>query len=420
MNTNKYFRELYFPLYRWACLWPAKFYLLITFFLLTGCYATVGGTLDDSEILVGPEGSYASEIKNPVRAIQRELEVIIPVFDPNIPEDTEEWEEEGIWPELRRVESVNFALEMKKALEETNQLGAIRVTPDQKVTGDIYVIGKINESNGEDVSINIKVISIDGKSWLSKNYKHRVAGYSFANIRNKDKSAYYPVFEEAATDIAELLKSKKSDYLETINQLAEIRFGHSMSDKGFAQFLEFTGNQVKLVRAPSNNDPMLNRLHQYRVEDQFFTDQMQQNYYNFAQKVAPSYSAWQEAAYFEHKAKRQSRKKAMLQALAGLIIGVAAIASDSESSAGKAVKTGAVIASGVLLASSAQSYQEAKFHQDALMELGRSADLEVAPQVIEFEEKTIKLTGDMMEQFNQWRAALKRIYIEERTPDRQL
>ncbi len=420
INADKYFRALFFSSCPISCSRLTGFCLLIAIFLLTGCYATTGGVFDNSTGLVGPEGSSASEKEAPVRAIQKELEVIIPVFDPNIPEDPDEWEKEGIWPELRRVESVNFALEMKQALEETNQLGAVRVTPDRKVTGDIYVVGKINESNGEDVGINIRVISIDGKSWLSKNYSHQVEGYFFTNIRNKDKSAYYPVFEKAAIDIVKALKSKESDYLKTINQLAEVRFGHSMSDDSFAQFLKFRGNQVELVQAPSSDDPMLNRIHQYRVEDQLFTDHMQQNYYDFAQKVGPSYKAWQEAAYSENKARREAKKDAVLKALAGILAIGLAVASDSESSGGEAVKAGAVVAGGALLASSVQSYQEAKFHQEALMELGKSVDVQVTPQVVELEERTIKLTGGMAEQFDQWRAALKRVFAEERTPDRQL
>ncbi len=396
--------------------WVTGYCLLAVILLLTGCNATTGRALNDSAIRVGPQASSAAKEQVPVRAIHKELEVIVPVFDPNIPEDSEE----GIWPELRRVESVRFAIEMKRALEETEQLGAIRVTPDQQVTGDLYVIGRINESNGEDVGINIRVISMDGKTWLSKNYSHRVDGHFFDNLRNKGKSAYYPIFQEAAADIVRQLKSKRSDYLEMVNQLTEVRFGHSMSDDSFAQFLEFRGNQVKLVQAPAGNDPMLKRIHKYRVEDQLFMDRMQQGYDDFAQQVAPSYEAWQEAAYTENKARREARKATLIKAVTGVLAIGLAVASDSDSTGGAVAETSAVLAGGALLAGSVQSYQEAKFHQEALMELGKSVDTQVAPQVIAFEEKNIKLTGDMAQQFDQWRAALKRIYAEEQTPDRQL
>jgi hypothetical protein len=40
--------------------------------------------------------------------------------------------------------------------------------------------------------------------------------------------------------------------------------------------------------------------------------------------------------------------------------------------------------------------------------------------VIEFEKKTVELTGTAKEQFAQWRAFLKQIYAQEATPDKLL
>ena len=396
--------------------------MLAAIFVLSGCYATGGSPFGDSAVAVGPESSSQIMASPPLRAIQKEIEVIIPTFDPNIPDDPDSWEKKGIWPELRRVESVDFALKMKKALEDTEQLGAVRVAPDQQVTGDLYAIGKINESNGEDVGINIKVVGIDGKSWLNKNYEHRVEEYFFNNMRNKDKSPYDPVFEQAAADIVEQLRRQDQNYLKELNQLSEVRFGYSMSDESFEQFLKFRNNRVELVQAPASNDPMFRRIHQYRVEDQLFTDKMQQYYYDFNQKVGSSYQAWQEAAFTAAKAKRKAKGQAALKTLAGILaIGLGAVAaSNNDSDVGKVASVGAIGAGAVLLSSGIQDYKESKFHQDTLTELGKSIDVEVAPQVIEFEEKTIELTGDAAAQFNQWRAALKKIYAEERTPATQL
>ena len=104
-------------------------------------------------------------------------------------------------------------------------------------------------------------------------------------------------------------------------------------------------------------------------------------------------------------------------------IGLGAVAAhnnDDYSFAETVASVGAITAGAVLLSDSAQNYKESDFHHETLMELGRSVDIEVAPQVIEFEEKTIELTGDATAQFNQWRAALKRIYAEEQTPNIQL
>jgi hypothetical protein len=84
---------------------------------------------------------------------------------------------------------------------------------------------------------------------------------------------------------------------------------------------------------------------------------------------------------------------------------------------------GAVVAGvggAAMLSKSFQTSDEAKIHRDALNELGQSVDVEMAPQVVQFEEKTVKLTGDAKEQFGQWREFLKQVYAVERTPETAL
>ena len=73
-----------------------------------------------------------------------------------------------------------------------------------------------------------------------------------------------------------------------------------------------------------------------------------------------------------------------------------------------------------MLKKSFQTSEEAKVYRDALSELGQSIDLEIAPQVIEFEKKTVELTGDAAEQFAQWRNFLKLIYQAQATPEVRL
>ena len=63
---------------------------------------------------------------------------------------------------------------------------------------------------------------------------------------------------------------------------------------------------------------------------------------------------------------------------------------------------------------------EAKMHRDSIKELGESIDAELAPNLIEFENKTIELSGNARQQFIEWRKFLKKMYELEKTPDVQL
>ena len=389
---------------------------------LNGCIATSGGGF-----IIGPRSS--SQILSETEQGQLEssgknIEVAVPVFEPNIPKDSDKWEKEGIWPELRRAESKRFAVKMKRALEATQEFGAVRVVPDQSATGDIYVLGKIEKSNGEDVAIHIKVVGIDGKVWLSKSFKHRVKEAFFQDIRNQGKDPYDPVFEDAAAAITKKLEKQKDEYLNHLNALSEVRFGHSVSEESFAPFLEIKGSKVKLVSAPADDNAMLQRVRKLRVKDQLFIDNLQSHYEAFDAKLETPHAVWQKAAFTEAKAQRAAKKKAVVQALAGILViaagaAVAANSSDSSSGGDIAVIAGTT-AGGLLLLESYNNRKEAKVHHEALMELGHDIDVEIAPQVIEFDKNIVDLVGNDKEQFNQWRRFLKEIYAEEAVPNIQL
>ena len=85
------------------------------------------------------------------------LDVVIPVFDPGLPADETKWEESGIWPELRRAESVRVAVKTRDAIKNLGDFGSVVVSPDTTASGDLYVIGKIVDSNGEDLKLQIEI-----------------------------------------------------------------------------------------------------------------------------------------------------------------------------------------------------------------------------------------------------------------------
>jgi hypothetical protein len=79
-------------------------------FLFSGCAtknrtsSTVGPPLSSS--FSKPEGIESV-------AIPQKLDLIIPVFDPGLPEGPVNSDKEDIWPELRRAEANRFAYKLK-------------------------------------------------------------------------------------------------------------------------------------------------------------------------------------------------------------------------------------------------------------------------------------------------------------------
>jgi len=398
-------------------------------FLLTGCAAGGSGS---SGLGVGPVMSssyFKSKVKEKPGVQKPKLDIIVPVFDPGLPKDPANYEKEGIWPELRRAEASRFAYKMKLALEKTGAFGAVRIMPDKTATGDLYVMGTINESNGENVDIGIKVYDISGKRWFSKSFEHEVAKDFYSNIRNKGKDPYEPVFKKAADQLVKELDYHAAGDLEKLQTLTTLRFGANFSEAAFAQHMQVKRGVASLISYPDENDLMLKRVKAIRIRDQLFTDQMQPHYEQFNQKMDDSYAVWQKQSFTELEAERQSSRETVKNALAGVaLIGLAVLSAvaggQSDTYAGSAAGTTGAVVGGVIgaqfLEKSFQTSKEAKFHREALSELGQSIDNEMAPQVVKFEKSTLKLTGSAKEQFAQWRAFLKKIYAEEATPDVQL
>jgi len=403
------------------------FTLFIIFtFLLSGC-----ATHNRTSSTVGPlpSSSYSKNVEKESMVTAPKLDVIIPVFDPGLQEDQSKDDNKDIWPELRRAEANRFAYKLKGKLEATGQFGAVRVTPDQTATGDLYILGRIEESNGEKVAIKIGVVDISGKRWLDKVIEHEVSEDFHKDQRNKGLDPYDPLFEEAAAKIIDELNDHPLKELEELHYITDLRFGANFSDKAFMQYMEKKRGTFSLVSKPSDNDPMLKRVKAIRVRDQLFIDSLQDNYASFSEQMDESYLMWQEQSLFETQAEREARRKSVGQAIGGVLLislavlaGVSGANSDSvgSSSAGAAGAILGGLAGASLLSESFKTSEEAKVHRDSLNELGQSIDIDLSPQVIAFEKESVELTGDAKEQFDQWREFLQKIYSAEQTPDVQL
>jgi len=399
--------------------------LLIYTHFLAGCVTTGS---QNGIIKAGPELSSSYEEKT-IEAISMgaKLDVIIPVFDPGLSETAENYEEDGIWPELRRAEANRFAYKLKQALDDSNAFAAVRVTPDKTASGDLYVLGKIEESNGQDVKFVLNVIDISGKEWLNKTFKHEVKESFYKNYRSSGTDPYAPVFKQAADKIIDALIKRSFSELDDLKYIADLRFGASFNDAIFMEYMNTEGNYFKLVSKPSDNDPMLQRVIAIRVREQLFVDSLQQNYASFSQNMDDSYLRWQEASFTETQLRKEAETKSAMKAIGGVLLIAlaiaAAVASGNNSSFGTpdpGLATAAIVggvAGAWMFSSSFKSKEEAEFHKGAIDELGESINIEMAPRVVSFEDETVELTGNIQEQFTQWREFLKRIYEQEATPD---
>ena len=413
----------------------------------------IGSQQNTSGPAVGPALSQTIEQSEQAKqqaanAPTRTLDIVVPTFDAGL--DTTKDGDTPVWSELRRAEANLFAIELKAALERSEKFGAVRITPDRSATAAIYVMGRIAESKGHHVEIDLAVADISGRDLIDENsgfsfgkpkpkmhdifktksFSHNVDEAFFKNPRHKSKNPYQPVFDEAADFVVELLQAYDTKQVNDLTKLSDMRFAASFSEDAFAEHMEIKQGRVILTSLPSEEDSLYQKVRAIRVRDQLFVDELQTDYEQFAAKIAPTHRLWQEQTLTELQAQRQAKKDAAKAAVgAALMLGLAIAAGQSaydtnydpvgDGLAATAMVGASMVGIG-LVGDAIKSSEEAKMHNELIKELGDSIEIDVAPKVVAFEEKERQLVGNAKEQFAQWREFLKTIYELEKTPVKTL
>ncbi|MDX1574441.1 MAG: hypothetical protein R3341_10500, partial [Methylophaga sp.] len=341
-------------------------YLFISVHLLVACAPSTV-----KSVPTGPQPASSYNQAEAERYQGVKLDVVIPVFSPGLSDAQVNYEEDGIWPELRRAEANRFAYQLKQALDDSDMFGAVRVTPNSTASGDLYVLGEIIESNGQEVEFSLNAVDASNKQWLNETIEHEVHEGFYKNPRNDGLDPYQPAFDEAAAVIIEALLEQQQSHLAELKSIADLRFAMSFNEEAFSDYLDTSGREIELMGLPSDADPMFERVKSIRVREQLFVDNLQQNYSNFSEQMDDSYLAWQEASATELQLRKEAKTKSALKILGGVALVAAAVAaavsgSSTRPNVGRDV---AVIAGGVggavLISSGFKSREEAKFHQDA-------------------------------------------------------
>jgi len=371
---------------------------------------------------VGPQYQSGGEGKKVVLVNTEPFDVSIGVFDAGL-EDQTSYGEDGVWPELRRAESMYMAVQLRDVLAKSGTYGAVRITPDLTSSSDLYIKSKIVKSNGEDVAIQVKVIDSTGKTWISKKYSHRVKPITFNNPRNKDSKGalkldpYGVIYNKIASDIAKYIKRNvKSKKANLINTVTDIRYAQNFSPEAYTDILSLSNNKYKLRGMPDADDPMMIRIKNIQYRDQMFIDNMQTNYDGFASEMSVSYKVWQEQSFAESRAAREAASAAFWQGVAGAVVLAATVAAAGDCDSYACGRNTGIVGgsvAGALFSDSFRSSKAAKIHRDTLNEISASLDGSLSPSVIEMEDRTVTLTGTAEEQSAQWREILRKIYNAE-------
>src|SRR4051812_19640722 len=354
------------------------------------------------------------------------LDVGIRVFDPGIPKniegDDEALAKKRIYPDLRKAEARYMPTLLRETLESTAQWGAVRVIPNTAEFVDVIVTGKVVDSNGGFLAIDITATDAAGRVWIKdKRYSSLVdLGAYKTTASMKARDPFQNVYSEIANDLVAARDQLTALDRENIRKVASLRFAADLAPEAMAGMTAKDAKGItQVVRLPAEGDPTLGRIEKIRERDTAVVDTVNDYYASFHDSMEDSYGSWRQTSFSELEKEMRARSSARTRTVLGAAALIASIFAPTSCSTYDSCRiTDAARNAGTMggiaaILSGMKKYADARTHADALKELTQSFQSEVAPQVVEVEGHTLRLTGTAEDQYREWRKLLKQLYEEE-------
>ena len=338
------------------------------------------------------------------------LDVGILIFDPNLPEEDQEF----IFPEIRKAEARYIPYHLKATLEDTGFWGGVWVLPEKSEAMDLIVGGRIEVSNGLKVAVRIGVWDITGREWMNKVYETTVSRSAYSQQRDYSQDPYQSFYNKIANDLLKIRNSLSSSELRRISEIGDLRFAAELVPGVYSDYLMQDEKDVfSARRLPSENDEMMGRIQNVKEREFVLVDTLNEYYAKLYQDISVPYENWRKLSREEMLTYEDLKRSALKRQLLGAAAILGAIAYEGNSQTSSYAKQAALYGGIEVIKSGFGMSAEAKVHKESLKELGTSFDTQAKPLIIEIEGQTLRLTGTAQEKFLEWRKLLKQIYTEE-------
>lgn len=382
------------------------------------------------------------------------LSVRIEAFDPGtLPDDPKLTK--GLSADIRNAEAYFVPSQLKETMQKSGHWGPVRVTPRDARSSDVNVSGKILESDGEILKIEVQVRDASGAHWFTKEYENTVDAAAYWRADSQGVDAFQNLYNEVANDIVSHRKKLKPENHNEIRQVADLRFGGEFAPTAYEGYLKkyddpenqksgvqkafaFLGGKrdmewkpvYQVVRLPPKEDPVVQRVERIRAREEMLIDTLDQQYDTLARGIKTPYNNWRTSRLKEIAALREADRvknseqaKAVAVGVLGVLAGAAVASQGGSGNCYGCGTTGAVIAGGAVAIAvqmanraSEQAESETNMRRAALEELGNSMSSDVKPTVLEVEGKSVELKGTIEQQFSTWRDVLKELRESETAP----
>lgn len=363
------------------------------------------------------------------------LDIAIPTLDPGIPTnkygnyDKEELDELGIWPNLRRMESHIYAHALREQISATGAFGSVVMTPHAGASADVYLLGEVKASTSEFVSIDVAIVDSRGEIIDSKVFAYRVPKHHYQCPGvDPTENSYMPVYRTIARWAGDEINKLSQEEVKNIQRTTSLRYAamympekyESMLETGTTEWNGKVLTSYNIKQFPAGNDKTFNRINAIRAKDDAFWDAYQDNIDATVMFTNGAYTSWQAESLPVAIAVREALDERNWSIFKSVLFAGAIVAISGDASAVAMLKLLALNETFKEVENAFKQNQRFKEESMILEELGRNADLALAPTVIKIDEEVVTLTGTLHEQYTQWQGQLRKIALLETTPNIEL
>lgn len=340
------------------------------------------------------------------------LDVGIGVFDAGL--DLVDEDDFAVFPDVRVAEARYFPNMLMQTMQRSGYWGAVRVMPEDLLNTDILVKSIILVSTGESLKLRVNVSDASGRDWYTRDYENVASKFSYSRT-SRIKEPFQDVYNHITNDIAAYRANFSEREITNLRTISRLKFAQEFSPEAFGGHLQKDKKgHLQVVRLPAESDPMLTRIEKIRERDYLFVDTLQDYYNAFESDMEVPYNEWRSQSYDEIVAYNELRAAATRHKIAGAaaILGGIVAASSGSRSTRVGGQVG-IYAGAELFKDGVGKKAESQMHLEAMDELGDSLSIDLSESVIELDDSTYTLQGDVSTQYLQWKEILRELYVAE-------
>ena len=180
--------------------------------------------------------------------------------------------------------------QLGRTLQKSVHWGRVTVQPSELARGDLHISGRILQSDGQTLRVQIQVQDSAERLWFNRQYLQIVHSRNRVGLEQDQPFPFNGMLNRIANDIrAWRDRRMQQANLVQLRQLTDMQFALNSAPDIYNDYVLENDNVLSSTRLPAIDDPIYARIAEIRLRNDSLVDVMQDNYNLFIRSVEEPY-----------------------------------------------------------------------------------------------------------------------------------